>query len=351
MNPLARFAKSVLLTNLGASDQYELNFAITYRCNSRCRTCGIWKRRPKGEMTLNEIRKFAGKLRHIKWMRLTGGEPFLRSDLVEIVRTLNDKVGLYMLSVTTNGTMPQLVAERVERILRFYKSKFTVTVSLDGPRDVHNRIRGVDCYDKALETYRLLRAVKVKSGRRNFHVYFGYTISPFNAGMLKDALAQVQSQIPRVRMKDFHVNVFQTSDLYLGNTKNKGMQRSAAFVRNASRDLDANIKARYLSVSVIDRMEVIYMKGAKKYLATGRTPMQCKVHKASVFVDPFGNVYPCTIYDVMLGNLREHRYDIREIMEGDMSKAAAKEIAAGKCPHCWTPCEAHQTIMSSWIRK
>ncbi|MDE1824747.1 MAG: radical SAM protein, partial [Candidatus Micrarchaeota archaeon] len=78
---------------------YKLNFSITYWCQSRCTHCSIWQIRPKGELTLDEIRNFARQNNYFKWVELTGGEPFLRQDIVEIARTFRDECkGLYLLT-------------------------------------------------------------------------------------------------------------------------------------------------------------------------------------------------------------------------------------------------------------
>ena len=50
------------------------------------RDCSIWKQKPGKELTFDEITEFAKKNNYFRWIGLTGGEPFLRSDIVEIVR-------------------------------------------------------------------------------------------------------------------------------------------------------------------------------------------------------------------------------------------------------------------------
>ena len=69
---------------------YKLNFAITMWCQSRCLTCNIWQIKPKDELTLDEIREFAKKNTSFRWVGLTGGEPFLRSDIVDIAKAFKE---------------------------------------------------------------------------------------------------------------------------------------------------------------------------------------------------------------------------------------------------------------------
>ena len=82
---------------------YKLTFAITYRCQSRCLTCNIWQMKPTNELGLDEIRKFA-MANSFKWIEITGGEPFLRSDIVEVVKAfLEGSKDLYIVTIPTNS--------------------------------------------------------------------------------------------------------------------------------------------------------------------------------------------------------------------------------------------------------
>ena len=77
--------------------------------------------------------------------------------------------------------------------------------------------------------------------------------------------------------------------------------------------------------------------------------MRCHALSASCFVDSWGNVFPCTIYDRKLGSLRDVGYDLRRIWSSDLAVRTQKEIWEYDCPQCWTPCEAYQSIMGNFL--
>jgi radical SAM protein with 4Fe4S-binding SPASM domain len=77
--------------------------------------------------------------------------------------------------------------------------------------------------------------------------------------------------------------------------------------------------------------------------------MRCHALSASCFVDSWGNVFPCTIYDRKLGSLRDVDYDLRRIWNSDFALQTQKEIWNYDCPQCWTPCEAYQSIMGNFL--
>ena len=94
---------------------YKLNYAITLWCQSRCLTCNIWELKPKDELRIDEIREFARKDDSFRWIALTGGEPFMRGDIVEVVKTFKENCkDMYMLTIPTNSlcNVDKVVSQR-----------------------------------------------------------------------------------------------------------------------------------------------------------------------------------------------------------------------------------------------
>ena len=63
----------------------RVNLAVTHRCQSRCRTCLVWKGGPEPELSLEDFRRFFAENRHLAALTVTGGEPFLREDLADVL--------------------------------------------------------------------------------------------------------------------------------------------------------------------------------------------------------------------------------------------------------------------------
>ena len=93
-------------------------------------------------------------------------------------------------------------------------------------------------------------------------------------------------------------------------------------------------------------LERKYLERVPEYLETGRSPVPCAALRASVFVDSKGLVYPCSIYDRPLGSLRENDFDLGALLSTADARAAREEVIDEKCPGCWTPCEAYQSLLS-----
>lgn len=97
------------------------NFAVTYRCNSKCQNCNLWQKKPENELTLSEIDEFfsvnRGIFKDVKSIQLTGGEPFLRSDLPEIAGIVSKNIPGCMVWIPTNGLDPELVKNQTVLML------------------------------------------------------------------------------------------------------------------------------------------------------------------------------------------------------------------------------------------
>jgi len=345
---ILKLASKILATNLGMFMPYELNFAITYRCISHCRICNIWKRKPKGELTLEEIKKIAKNASFIHWLRLTGGEPFLRKDYVDIVKTFNKHLDLFFLTSPTNGLLPDLVEKQIAKTLKVYDKRYAVAVSIDGPQKIHDRIRGTaGAWNKTIET--LLGLKQLESEHKNFRVFIGYTISPYNIGMFKKTFEDIK-KITTVTPLDFHINLFQSSDIFYG-IQMPDMKKG--YFKAVRDEIDTILEMQGRRFTVLDPVSGLaqkHLRLAKQFLLTKKMPVNCNIFNLSCFLDPTGNIYPCTVFDRKLGNVRDYNYDLKKILQSEAAKKVKEEIKEGKCPKCWTPCEAHQMILSNYFK-
>ena len=87
------FSKNILLSAFnGLKRPYKITFAITNKCNLKCKTCDIWNREPADELSFEEIDKFFKANRYFSYIDLTGGEIFLRKDLLEITKSVKNNI-------------------------------------------------------------------------------------------------------------------------------------------------------------------------------------------------------------------------------------------------------------------
>ena len=342
---LAGLGLTALKSNFTHLDRpYKLTFSITYSCQSRCLTCNIWQIKPTGELDLREITAFAQKNNYFKWIEITGGEPFLRSDIVDIVKAFKENSKqLYIVTMPTNSLCnPDMVAGRIESILQLGIPKVSITLSLDGYRELHDKIRGIPGnFDRVMGMAKRLK--EMQSKYNNLFFVFGYTMSKYNEGKLMETIEGVRKELPWVSANNFHVNVGQTSDTYYKNSEMQLRPDATGFLG----ELDQFLKARKFEVGAIPVVENAFLKRLGYYIKTGNSPMRGRSLDASLFMDSYGNVFPSIMWNRKIGNIRETDYDLSRIWHNGEAQEVRKLIAQGKEPGAWTACEAYQTLVGN----
>jgi MoaA/NifB/PqqE/SkfB family radical SAM enzyme len=162
----------------------SISFTITNACNLRCQMCGQWsaegymrsrKESLKQELTLADWKRLVDEIaaHGVSSVLLRGGEPFLFPEIVALLEHINAR-GIFI-SIDTNGTVLKKHAADIVRI-----GKIHLTISVDGPEEIHNRVRGMaGCFSQIRENVALLNELE-KSSRRQLSKSITFTISPYS---------------------------------------------------------------------------------------------------------------------------------------------------------------------------
>jgi MoaA/NifB/PqqE/SkfB family radical SAM enzyme len=323
---------------------YKLTFSITYGCQSRCLTCNIWQIKPKGELELHEIQEFASKNPHFKWIEITGGEPFLRSDIVEIVKAFKEtSKGLYIVTMPTNSlSNHDMLINRITQVLQTGIPRLSITLSLDGYRELHDKIRGIPGnFDRVMDMYKRLSELRMLYP--NLFFVFGYTMSRYNQGMFEKTYSSVKELFPEVTYNNFHLNVAQISDSYYQNGEMDIRPDKEALIR----EINSVLGKRHVEIGAIPIVEGAFLRKLVQYIKTGKNPVKSRSLDASLFMDSYGNVYPSIMWGRVIGNIRKTGFDLGPIWSSAEADEVRKLIKEGKEPSSWTACEAYQSLVGS----
>jgi len=350
-SPLIGLAKDALLLNLGRSLPFRVTMMVSERCPLRCTTCSIWQRAEPREPSIDDVDAFLSANRKISWLNLTGGEIFLRGDMVEIFRLVAMRLkGLALLNFPTAGQDPHGIAGQVEAGLATGLRRIVATVSFDGGPTSHDRLRGAaGAFDRAAETWRSLKRIAAGAGGR-LSVFAGMTLSEELMALTSDPLGELIAELGLAGSHEIHLNLAHGSKHYYRNLPAARLRLDA--IEGTLEKAAAGRRAREAagggwSVNLLER---IYLGCAREFLSTRRAPLPCKALRCSVFVDAGLDVYPCTIFPRSLGNLRDHDFSIAALRRGALWRDTVKEIKAGRCPGCWTPCEAYPAMVGNILR-
>jgi MoaA/NifB/PqqE/SkfB family radical SAM enzyme len=346
----------------------KLVLVVTKRCHSRCVYCDIWKVKDTpggldGELTGEELAQVARANPRLQWIDFTGGEPTDRPDFAEVVETFDAVCpDLALVHFPTNGLASARITALAGRLRRRLRSRLVVTVSIDGPPEINDRLRGVRRdFAHAMTTF-----VGVRRELGPDNAYVGMTLHGHTRSCGRSARALVEETFAAINAdltgrgetpigwEGLHLNIPHLSQHYYGNTAAAepgdgfGGPAHRAEVAEALRFAAAQPKAG--GTWPLRLLERAYRNEALRYLATGDTRVPCAALLATAYLSAKGEVYPCTIWDKPLGNVRDHAYSLAPIIDRARADGVRADVAAGRCPRCWTPCEAYPALAASPLR-
>lgn len=304
----------------------SLTVSLSYRCNSRCATCNI-SRKTCDELSLEEWKKIFASLGTTPgWVTFSGGEPFLKNDLFEIVSSFYDQCHPAVLNIPTNGLLQERIVSTVERIARYCeKSQVVINLSLDDVGGKHDAIRGVQGnYQKAMATWAGLRELQLDNLTLGIHT----VVSRFNVHRIPHIYEQLIALAP-----DSYITEIAEQRVELGTEdaeitpSEKEYARVADFLADTLRRSTVSRRAGRLTRA----FRIEYYRLAKRILAEQRQVIPCYAGIASAQISPDGQVWMCCVRADPVGELRETNYDFKKIWFSPKAQHMRKRIKDNEC--------------------
>lgn len=259
---------------------------VTYRCNAKCTMCNRYKvpSKPEEEISIETIKK----LPEMYFTNITGGEPFIRDDLKDIVRELLKKSDRIVIS--TNGFFTDRIVELCKEF-----PQVGIRISIEGLEKTNNEIRGLD--DGFNRGYTTLKKL-VDMGMKD--VGFGMTVQDRNAADL----------IPLYNISDELGMEFATASLhnsfYFVESNNIIKDRLTVaqnFEDLVNRLLDSNSPKKWF--------RAYFNHGLINYIFSQKRLLPCDMSFDTFFIDPYGDVMPCngTKEKQVMGNLNRQSWE------------------------------------------
>ena len=319
----------------------NLTFSVTNICQSRCKTCNIWeiyKKNPEKrseELSLAELEKIFKTMGHIYIFNVSGGEPFLRPDFVEIVELACRYLKPGIIHIPTNAIASRQIEEKTKRIIhmlrtRYPSTRLTIKPSLDHIDYRHDEIRGVPGnFEKVMSLFEALK--RMKPDFPNLHVELGTVISRWNVMDIEEIAAFITRLDPesyrneiaeqRSEMRNLQDAITPDADEY---------RRAIAFFVGQIR---SNMKNRLLFHRITNAFRLEYYDLAIRILDTKSQVIPCYAGITNAHMTPYGDVWACCTlgYDKPMGSLRNYDYDFKKLWESPQAKDVRAHIKAGNC--------------------
>lgn len=287
--------------------------AITCNCNSRCKTCFIWKKRYKDELDLDDFKRLSETdfFKKLRFISITGGEPFLREDIDQIVNLFKQKNPKLHITILTNALMPERIYDKMSKMPK----DVALNLSLNGDEQMHDEIRGIKGnFKKLLETIENIKKLK-----RNASFIFTVTKENYNQLLWAWDFAKKQK-----------LNIMFSPEVNYGRLNdNIGREMTPEQKRKVIEQLKKIYKERKRVF-----FDYTYLLFFKKFYSHKNVSNICYAGTNSIYIDYNGDVYPC---ENLVGRIKPFG-NIKKNFS--IPKDYLKIIKQSKCyENCYLICE------------
>jgi radical SAM protein with 4Fe4S-binding SPASM domain len=323
-------------------------FFLTKRCNAKCPFCFYLsgKDAPADiteELSLDEIQKVSSSMGDLLWLAFSGGEIFLRDDLVEITKIFYKANRPAIILLPTNGLMPAVIRERVGMILESCpESTIVVKLSVEGPESINDSIRGKGSFEKTMETYSMLG--ELLDEYPNFELGINTVFCSGNQDSM-DELIELVNGLEKIKTH--------TVSLIRGNVADEGlkdvdMEKYYETVDRMAVNLRENTSSvyRFRGATLKAAQDILQRRLIYETYTRNRRMVPCHAGRLNLVVSETGDVYPCELLEKKIGNIRESGYDIKKLLGSGQALEIIRSIRKDGC-FCTHECYFMTNILFS----
>ena len=291
----------------------DVSIITTYRCQMRCKMCDIWENpsKRKEEITARDLEI----LPSLKFVNVTGGEPFLRRDLDEIVEVAFSKAPRVVIS--TSGWHVERIAEMAEKF-----PNIGIRVSIEGLSQKNDDLRGrASGFDRGMKTLLTLKNMGVQD------IGFGITVSNNNS---EDMLWLYE--LSKSLGLEFATATFHNS--YYFHKGDNEVTNKGKVIEDFHELIERLMKENHPK----SWFRAFFNLGLINYIRDGKRMLPCEAGSANFFIEPNGDVYPCNgleeqYWKESMGNI----HDVSNFEELWFSEQATRVRSLVRtCPkNCW----------------
>lgn len=282
---------------------------LTYRCNAKCNMCEVWKypTKPADEIGLDVIEKLPATF----FTNITGGEPFIRQDLPEIVEMIRKKTKRIVIS--TNGYF----TDRIVSLCGKYPD-LGIRISIEGLPKANDEIRNIpDGFDRGLRTLLKLREMGIKD------IGFAMTVQESNCC----DLLTLYNLAKGLGYEFATAAVHNSHYFHKWDNKIEDKELVCAELEKLTKELLRSRKPK-------DWFRAYFNLGLINYIHGNNRFLPCDMGGNGFFVDPYGDVLACNGMEQKqsMGNLNTQSWD--EIWNSEQAKKV-RQMVKDCQRNCW----------------
>jgi MoaA/NifB/PqqE/SkfB family radical SAM enzyme len=299
--------------------------------------CDNWKRPLTEEMKPEEYSKLPKSVRYIN---VSGGEPFLRDDVPQIIRVLDKSLNRPKIDISTNGLLTDRIIPQMGEIKKIH-ARLGVRLSVDGIGERHDQVRGIKgAFDRVMATVKALKEMGFKD------IGIGSVASNYNVDQITNVVKLAKS----LNVEFMCCGVAQNSELTFSKS-NKPIQNLSELklqIDYMTREHMKTFKPRNWVRGYID-------SGLYSFAYKGHREIHCSAGITFFFLTPNGDVYPDMVINRKFGNILDAPFE-QIWYSPSANKFRADLSDVGNCPNpCWMTCtvfpwmRSHKLECARWM--
>lgn len=308
----------------------ELILFVTGRCTFRCKHCFIEKfdRHSSKDPPLDVIDRLASDLPNLVVLMITGGEPFLRNDIPEIVRLFSVNSCPWTISIATNGFLTEKIVGTVEQILNLpdFHNQLVVTISFEGTEEDHDNNRGcAGSYEKGIASAKELKNLQASYSKLELGA--NLTLIPGNEKSILHAAHE---------LSDMNLFSFLSQNIYRdGRPCNacrkidtRVYQQLSKFVQDYSQSICSNRNSflgKWHHFKEHCQADLI----ARTCYSNAYQGVPCEAGRGIGVVYSDGRVAPCELMLADWGNIKEQSFS--EIWNIPANRKSSDQLRRNRC--------------------
>lgn len=325
-----------------------LNLFVTSRCNARCSFC-LYKDQvnspmaAKEELRLEEIVKIARSYGKLHYLAISGGEPFIRDDIDRICQAFIDHCDTKVIDIPSNFSYGKSMIKSITEIVR--KNPGTVLdmqLSLDNIDEKHDESRQVPgLYKKAIENFNKLKELQRTHGNLRLKINVLYLDE--NKNNINEIFRRIVEDFKFDRIQLTYPTCLVGHDM---EQNRKLLSEIEDFIKTES-ELDSHfsfLHKKDLYTSAMRAVKEIYHEMLLEVPFKRNMGAYCEAGKIIAVINEKGDVFPCEPLWHKIANLRDHSYNMPEVLAlKEMKDFRSSMLGEGKC-NCTWGCTIHSHI-------
>ena len=297
--------------------------AITLNCNSKCTMCDIWKNNIKNELHAKDYLKLPSSLKDIN---LTGGEPFLRTDIADIIKNIKSACPNARLIINTNGFLPKSVERQIANIIKI-DPNIAIRLSVDGTPKTHNQIRNQkNGFELLMQTLNILQKNQVRD--------LGISFTIMEQNYLE--LPYIYDFCQKNNL-ELSLTIATDSPIYFGKNKTVFRPQNSLKLKEAIYHI---VNSQYKKNNIKENFRSWFDQKLIEYFETSIRPYPCDAGKDFFYMDSTGNIFACHLKNNKIGNIKSDSF--KKMWQTQQIKKRC--LQNQKCNDCWMICSSKTNI-------